>query len=407
VTWRDELRRVTLADGRQLIGASFRGVPFFVEDSDRAGGRRVVVHEFPLREDPYIEDLGRKARAFRVEGYVVGAGYVQERDELLAALEDTSGPGELVHPYYGVLRAVCTGLATRESRIDGGIARLSIEFIEAPTQSVAPSEQIDLAERVAGSADTAVMAASAEFSASYDTDGLPTFALDSARAALEAATAKLGEVLAPVVQATQELAVLQSQLRALSTEAASLVRQPAEVFDQFRAVLVGLAETAADAPGALVSALVEAYGFDEGPPAPETTATRRRERANQVAITAALRRIIAVEAARLIPQATYASIDEARVARDEVTAMLEEQAAAASDDAYPELVTLRADVVRAVPSDAVSARIVTTERRVSVPSLLLSYQLYGSVEQELDLVARNRVRHPAFVSGELRVLSNG
>lgn len=405
MSWRDELRRVKLADGRELIGASFRGVPFFVEAADRDGGRRLVVHEFPLRDDPYVEDLGRRARSFRVDGYVVGDAYVRQRDELLAALEDSSGPGELVHPYFGVRRAVCANVAVREAIADGGMARISIEFVEAPAQGAAPTEETALPEQVAASADAAVVAAEAEFGSSYDASGLPSFALDSAETAFTNAAAALGAALAPVVHDTQELAALNGQLHVLTAEASALVRAPAEILGAFRSTITGLAETAAGAPGDMVDALLEAYAADLGPPAPATTATRQRERANQDALTGALRQLLAIEAARLVPEVAFESIDEATAARDRIAAILEELAAAAGDTMYPALVTLRADLVRAVPGDATFARIITVEQRAPIPSLLLAYRLYGSVEKEPDIVTRNRAPHPGFVSGELEVLS--
>jgi prophage DNA circulation protein len=142
VTWREELRRVSFG-GKLLIGASFRGLPFFVDSSERAGGRRLVVHEFPLRDAPFVEDLGRKARTFRVEGYVIGDDYLAQRDSLLTALEDVSGPGELIHPHHGALRASCVGVAVRETRAEGGLATFAIEFAEAPAQGIAPVAAVD------------------------------------------------------------------------------------------------------------------------------------------------------------------------------------------------------------------------------------------------------------------------
>lgn len=44
--WRDRLR-----------DASFRGVPFSVDDDDASFGRRVQLHEYPKRDKPYTEDL--------------------------------------------------------------------------------------------------------------------------------------------------------------------------------------------------------------------------------------------------------------------------------------------------------------------------------------------------------------
>lgn len=404
MTWREDLRRVNVG-GRRLIGASFRGASFLVEDSERAGGRRAVTHEFPLRDDPFVEDLGRKARTFRVEGYVIGDDYLVDRDALASALEDVAGPGELVHPYHGIRRAICVAMSIRESRAGGGMATFSLEFAEAPSQAPAPIEEVDSVGEVATSADAAIVAVKAELAEKYDPSGLPSFALDSAEAALTRAAAALEAKLAPAVSLTQEAAALAGRIRLLTLQASSLVRAPADMIAAFHDSITGLVDTALTAPGAVLDSLLEAYGADLGDLVPETTATRRRERANQLALTGALRRVLAIEAARLAPLAPYVSTEDATETRDRVAAALEEQAAGAGDTAYPALVTLRSDVLRAVPGGLLP-RVVTVTRRVPIPALLLAYQLYGSVDQESDVIARNNIAHPGFVSGEIRVLSD-
>ena len=127
--WREEQRRVAHPNG-MAVGASFRGVPFRTTDSDTGVGRRNEVHEYPMRDLPYADDLGR-AREFQVNGYVVGENYLQERDALIEALE-AYGPGELIHPKYGMLNVVVLGrVSIRESHTEGGIARFAITFAEA------------------------------------------------------------------------------------------------------------------------------------------------------------------------------------------------------------------------------------------------------------------------------------
>lgn len=405
MTWREDLRTVRIA-GAKRVGASFRGVPFFVDTAERAGGRRVVVHEFPFRDDPFLEDLGRKARRFRVEGYVIGDDYLVQRDALLAALEDTSEPGELVHPYYGIKRAICESVSVREASRDGGMAMFALEFCEAPTQAPTPTQASDPAGRVAISAAAAVTATKAELVQKYDVAGLPAFAIASAETALTSASAALGATLAPVATTTQELATLTGQIALMTSQASSLVRAPADLFDAFQGAISGLIDTAAAAPGAMVDALTDAYSFDLGAITNGTTTTRQRELANQLALTGALRRAMAIEAARLAPLAPYVSIEDAAAARDSIAAQLEEQAGLSGDTAYPALVTLRSDVLRAVPGGDAFASIVAIARNVPIPSLLLAYQLYGDVDQEPDLIARNRIAHPGFVAGSLQVLSS-
>jgi prophage DNA circulation protein len=423
VTWRDDLRRVRMTiDGRsvELVGASFRGVPFLVDTSERSGGRRTLVHEFPLRDDPFVEDLGRRARKFPITGYVIGGDYLAQRDKLLAALEDEEGPGKLVHLYYGEKRAICDTYSVHEASNEGGMARFAITFCETPAQAPAPAIEVDAAGAVASSADNALLAVDAELVEKMDPAGQPAFALASAETALRNAAAGLAAKLAPAAQAaaqvaggtaefaaavTQELAAMTGQVALITAQAASLVRRPADIVTAFRAAITALGDTAAAAPGAVMDALVAAYATDLGPPAPTTTATRERELANQQALTGALRRVMALEAARLAPLVPYASIEDAIAARDEIAALLDDQAQGAGDTAYPALVTLRSEVLRAVPGANVFARVITVSRRVATPSLLLVYQLYGSVDLELDVIARNRIAHPGFIAGDLKVLS--
>jgi hypothetical protein len=69
-----------------LLPAMFDGCPFHVESGGQAGGRRIVVHQFPKRDDPYAEDMGRRATELTVRGYCISFG----RD---------SNPGEYYNEY--------------------------------------------------------------------------------------------------------------------------------------------------------------------------------------------------------------------------------------------------------------------------------------------------------------------
>ncbi|WP_171555545.1 DNA circularization N-terminal domain-containing protein, partial [Shigella sonnei] len=74
INWRDN-----------LYDASFRGVPFSVESDEGSFGRRVQVHEYPNRDKPYTEDLGRATRRLTINAYLVGDDYAEQRDRLITA----------------------------------------------------------------------------------------------------------------------------------------------------------------------------------------------------------------------------------------------------------------------------------------------------------------------------------
>jgi prophage DNA circulation protein len=118
----------------------FRGARFHVDTGVRESGRRVVQHEFPKRNVPYGEDMGRRAREFTVRGYIVvyphdgnddlqKRNYIPQRDKLVTALE-TDGPADLQLPLLGVLNVLCTRYRVTEEEKFGGYCVFDMSFYE-------------------------------------------------------------------------------------------------------------------------------------------------------------------------------------------------------------------------------------------------------------------------------------
>src|SRR5690606_23861247 len=122
--------------------------------------------------------------------------YLAARDALIAALE-TAGPGELVHPYHGTRRVICSSFRVRESSRDGGMAVFSIEFEETDAQPAFPAAAIDGAALVEQSVVAARAAMEAEFTSVFDTEGQPAGALASLSAIVRSAAETLEAKLAP------------------------------------------------------------------------------------------------------------------------------------------------------------------------------------------------------------------
>lgn len=133
IAWRQYLKR-----------ASFRGQPFYVDTGVRESGRRVVQHEFPKRDVPYAEDMGRRAREFTVRGYLIvypnetafpndplkKSNYIKARDALITALESTEGPANLQLPLLGVLNVMCQRYRVTEEEKLGGFCVFDMTFTE-------------------------------------------------------------------------------------------------------------------------------------------------------------------------------------------------------------------------------------------------------------------------------------
>jgi prophage DNA circulation protein len=146
--WRDD-----------LLPARFRNALFHVETGSKQNGRRIVLHQFPKKEDPYAEDMGREAKAFSVRGYTICFPYDTQvplymrdyrvpRDILIGELEK-NGPGVLQLPTFPKtpLYVVCQSYRVTEEEKFGGFALFDMQFVElgfAPsrTQPVDPTEQL-------------------------------------------------------------------------------------------------------------------------------------------------------------------------------------------------------------------------------------------------------------------------
>jgi len=113
-----------------LRPASFGGVSFQVKSATGEYGHRSVVHEFPNSDNHYTEQLGRKARRFRVEGYIPGSVWQSGRDRLILAVE--SGDAlTFRHPFYKQFKtAKALSLSTTEDKDELGLVRFSMELVE-------------------------------------------------------------------------------------------------------------------------------------------------------------------------------------------------------------------------------------------------------------------------------------
>lgn len=85
---------------KTLRHASFRGVSFWVEADDFAGGKRIARHEYAGGRRTYLEEMGLATAGYEVTAYLLGdAADVQAKQLAAACL--ASGPGRLVLPIDG------------------------------------------------------------------------------------------------------------------------------------------------------------------------------------------------------------------------------------------------------------------------------------------------------------------
>lgn len=423
MSWRDELQP-----------GSFRGVPFLIDTAQTQVGRRVSMHEYPLRDTPWGEDLGRRARQFSIDCLVIGADYMDQRDRLVEALE-TAGPGTLVHPYRGTLRVVVVEpAAISETTREGGMARFRIPFAEAGDK-LEPANSDDTAAQVQSQAATTNDQLTQSFAEQYSQLGMPQWVVDSTSSTLGGLTDALASLRDRIPGIPSAVTAFNAQLQGFSSELGSLIRDPFNLGAGIVSLVVGLGtivQQPLDALG-LYTSLFD-FGSDAAPIA-RTTPAKAQQASNQAAVLGLVQGVAIAQAsswAAAVPaqqetrvqvvnaadgstsssgtsglQTTvsvtvqgYADNATATATRDQLTDAIDTLSLNADDALYPVLMDLRAAVVRDI-----NARVAELPALVSfvpartLPSLVLAYRLYDDATRDAEIVARNDLVYPGFVRG--------
>ena len=147
-----------------LQQASFNGVPFGVEAEGGKFGRRWAEHEYPYRDTPWMEDLGRRKREHRFVGFLLendqvygGGPVIEQKLEMIAAVE-TPGLGQLIHPSLGTLTVAVTGCEFVARWDQGLIYEIHFEFTESGLQQFPgiDTSTLDAVTSAASAANTAI-----------------------------------------------------------------------------------------------------------------------------------------------------------------------------------------------------------------------------------------------------------
>ncbi len=386
-----------------LRQASFRGVPFEVDDVEASGGRRVVLHEYPLRDTPYSEDLGRRARDIRVRGYIIQGrmyDYASARAGLLKALE-AYGPGELVHPWHGEVRVVVDDYRLRETTEQGGLLELDIRFREAG-QLTNPAATTDTAQSVTTAATSVRQALKDSF--------LLTFA-----PALERLDSLAGVLDEAVGLAMDYLGLPQSLMAAGLARMQSLLATPAALFDALSGLFGDLLGNGNEGTAVTTASGTAARTSSRAVIAASSDALERLLGGSAVITSPAGRvlrdmvaQVVVVEAAASTAHTDYTTADDALADRDAVVESLDTIEPVAGDSVFRCLAGLRRAVVTDLTTrGAELPRVRSVTLPGTVPALVAAYRIHADAGRADELVSRNRIRHPGRVPGgtPLEVLS--
>ena len=418
--------------GSWLLGlrrASFRGVPFHFDQAGGTYGRRYAMHEYPGRDIPYAEDLGRAQRTWQFQAYLIGDTYHAERMALLAACE-APGSGSLILPLIGRVEAVCTSVNFADARQMGRHSAIQLSFAEAG-ERLSPIGFEDSRSLIALAAQALGDASGSQFAGGFQVGNPynPATAV-SLSAALAAESTLVSAAAFNVIALAERLeglrlpsadhdqAPLMAAIEMLTKQANTLVYNPSGLFDAVDAAFAAYTDAMPAEPGFLgMLTLASTFVAREAPPAgielatqlPATPELRAAEALNAALFQSLARRLALRETGYCLPGIDLDNTEHAERVRDMVfEAFLAESdiaAANSNDVAYSALTDLALRLLDDIDNRAAQLpSLATYQTPRSFNAITLAYHLYGDAGRNLDIVARVGVFTPAFMPLTGRVL---
>lgn len=405
-TWRD-----------QMLPASFRGISFLIPQASVPVGMKVQLHEFPQRDEPYAEQMGKQAQVHRLVCWIIGDDCFERRDKFMEAVQ-TPGAGELVHPWLGRMQVKAGEAELTHDFKQGGMAAFAVTFypdipLKFPTAKVNTQQQVVKAS-----------------------DSLLDSALDRYKSAM-----------AKVDQARLGLARLRNSLSGVYT----VIQQQFSTIIGAFTNLTGFVQSLMNAPDSL-SSLFSSYfsefsvddylGDDSGSSYRNSVATATQQTEAVASINTVsdsggvdaaaacqatanlVQDALLVQVALIISEmpvasqpvstATVASVEQQAVQpivrpevpvaddvielRDNLNEAIFQASLKADPEHYMVLNTLRQTIVKHLTAVAESGvRLVEITPPETLSALVLAYRRFGDATRESEVVQRNRLRHPGFV----------
>lgn len=423
----------------QLRPASFRGVPFKVESSQQQLGRRAVQTEFPGRDEPFPEDLGRRAWADSLTAYVLGEDHLEQAARLADAL-NKYGPGELVHPYLGTRLVQIGEVSLSHNTREGGVSTFTIALLEAKPPST-PNEKPNTDIALQQSCEIAEQSLLDEFEEYFGVEGMTQGLVDELATAYDTAM----EAIAPGqdmfakgqdlwAKGQGYLSVGQGWI-AKGQSWVGRVANITKVFSNPAALAGGLFYGLRDVMGVFghvgrstnkpksssAAPAAPSLNVPTTPPTPSAqkildalhnlaaveatrikplnlTEARKEQTAMQGALLDLIHSATVISAAQGSSLVEYQDQVQAEQVQEVFITAIERAQERASDTVYQHLEQVRVDLIKDLGSRGAGLPSVTRLTPAhTLPALVQAYQIYGDSRREEQLVARNRICHPGFV----------
>jgi len=402
MAWREEIKP-----------ASFRGIAFYVDTSEVKFGRRNVLHEYPYKDVPYVEDVGQKAKEINFTAYFLGDNYIQERNRLVSLISRSKSEGTLIHPTLGTITVKPTDQCSiSDNGRQGGKGSINLSFVEAG-ENTFPSIRTNTDTAVFNQVSKLKTSIQNIFGQVFKTSGLSGFVRNSG---IDVVNQYIGEwrevklIGAKVVSKANEfkrnLASFEDSVNLLIDDPASLVSGISDLFDDFEAIF--------ESPSDLYEASKQFNEFGSSYESSSfETPSRIQETINNAQLVETFRSFSVSKMALATAQDEFVSKPEVTTRRNELLSTFSERIEQAGineqDQVRRDIIDLRSFTIGVLDDAGASLPdIDKVTYGATLPAYWIANELYGDSLRYEEIVNDNNIKHPLFVpmGQELEVLTS-
>lgn len=389
----------------ELYEASFRGVSFLFRNGTTSLGRKTVTHEYPQRDERFVEDLGKFSKTFSVNVVISGNDYFAKRNSLNNALEQP-GPGQLIHPFYGSITVSVKTVVVSEDTQKFGEADYQIEFETTledpllPTSTFSPKSSILGVNNNIFAGVESLLAkgflVSSKFPRNY-TDAINLIDGVFGQFSVVSSLFNLGGVASDLLRRIRDIrSIIPGLIKDPDTLASNIV----DVFNDSQ-------ELVADNPITREAINKTWFNFGDEDLIAEELTPERIERANN-------RRLVntSIQTLALANEYENTTLQDFSAETDIETKrnLLETQyqkivnSQILDDDTLENLQEARNTVRAYFDEQLINAYKINEIDTVQIPITVLAYKYYGDVDLTERLIELNNSDYPSAVQGTLKVL---
>lgn len=405
-TWRD-----------QMLPASFRGISFLIPQASVPVGMKVQLHEFPQRDEPYAEQMGKQAQVHRLVCWIIGDDCFERRDKFMEAVQ-TPGAGELVHPWLGRMQVKAGEAELTHDFKQGGMAAFAVTFYpDIPLKF--PTAKVNTQQQVVKASDSLLDSALDRYKSAMAKVDQARLGLARLRNSLSGVYTVIQQQFSTIIGAFTNLTGFVQSLMNATDSLSSLFTSYFSEFsvDDYlgddsgssyrNSVATATQQTEAVAS---INTVSDSGGVDAAAASQATANLVQDALLVQVALIISEMPV----ASQPVSTATVASVEQQAVQpivrpevpvaddvielRDNLNEAIFQASLKADPEHYMVLNTLRQTIVKHLTAVAESGvRLVEITPPETLSALVLAYRRFGDATRESEVVQRNRLRHPGFV----------